>query len=70
MSMNILTVIHRNDIATCIFIKKLLFTMRFEEDGLRETPPTSSTVPLHIVYPTAAGTAPLVQSALHESRAD
>ena len=34
MSMNILTVIHRNDMATCIFIEKLFFTMRFEEDGL------------------------------------
>ena len=34
------------------------------------TPPTSSTAPLHIVYPTAAGIAPLVQSALYGCRAD
>ena len=33
-------------------------------------PPTFSTAPLHIEYPTAADIAPLVQSALHESRAD
>lgn len=32
--------------------------------------PTFSTAPLYIVYPTAADIAPLVQSALHESRAD
>ena len=70
MSMNILIVIHRNDMATCIFIKKLLFTMRFEEGGLRETSPTSSTVPLHIVYPTAADIVPLAQPAPRVCRAD
>ena len=32
--------------------------------------PTFSTAPLHIVYPTAAGIAPLEQSALYERRAD
>ena len=32
--------------------------------------PTFSTAQLHIEYPTAADIVPLVQSALHESRAD